>query len=388
MQEKTHAHITTGKTYLDTSAANALLTTEEHRTAALLKKIEINFATLGENEKDKFVKKISNFKDRFTNTLSKLETIPRMHGLNMPNLDIPETEANVEHNVISLKNIGEATADHSLSLKAEIGYLKKKLAECGAQVDSKISRIVPIFVITPTYARPVQKAELTRLANVFLLVPNLHWIVVEDSDQKTNQVKTFLQRSGLIYTHLNIETPSVMKLDPKDDRWKGIRQRNKAISWLRNNFQAGDPGVVYFADDDNSYSLELFQEISDTKIVSVFPVGLVGGVMVEKPKVLAGKVVGWSVGWGKDRTFATDMAGFAVNLSYLLSHTSAKFNPKAKIGHLESDFLEKFVHVEDLEPISVDKVLVWHTRTEEPNLNMEKKFQRTNGHPSDQGFKV
>ena len=53
MQEKTSAHITTGKAYLDTYAAKALMTTEEHRAAALLKKIEINFATLGENEKDK-----------------------------------------------------------------------------------------------------------------------------------------------------------------------------------------------------------------------------------------------------------------------------------------------------------------------------------------------
>ena len=32
-----------------------------------------------------------------------------------------------------------------------------------------------IYTITPTYARPQQKAELTRLCNVFLLVPNLHF---------------------------------------------------------------------------------------------------------------------------------------------------------------------------------------------------------------------
>ena len=79
-------------------------------------------------------------------------------------------------------------------------------------------------------------------------------------------------------------------------------QRNTALSWLRENFRPGDPGVVYFADDDNAYSLRLFEEISATRKVSVFPVGLVGGVMVERPLTTAeGTVTGWSVGWGTDR---------------------------------------------------------------------------------------
>ena len=166
-----------------------------------------------------------------------------------------------------------ASTDQTLALQAEIGYLRKKLSQCGETVHSEIEHFVPIYVITPTFARPVQKAELTRLANVFLLIPNLHWIIVEDSPQKTNLVKNFLKQSGLKYTHLNIDTPSEMKLKSKDPHWskpRGVYQRNEALSWIRNNFDAGDPGVVYFADDDNSYSVELFQKISDTKKVSVF----------------------------------------------------------------------------------------------------------------------
>ena len=82
-----------------------------------------------------------------------------------------------------------------MSLQAEIGYLRKKLAKCsnpvtGILANSKIEHFKPIYVITPTYSRPVQKAELTRLATVFVMVPNLHWIVVEDSPQKTNLGKT------------------------------------------------------------------------------------------------------------------------------------------------------------------------------------------------------
>ena len=75
-----------------------------------------------------------------------------------------------------------------------------------------------------------------------------------------------------------------------------------------------------------------------------------------------GSVTGWSVGWGTDRPFAVDMAGVAINLSYLLSHTSAKFASSVKIGYQESEFLKHLVHLEDLEPLSTNKILVWHTR--------------------------
>ena len=183
-----------------------------------------------------------------------------------------------------------------------------------------------------------------------------------------------------------------MKLKPKDPHWskpRGVYQRNLALSWLRESHVAGDEGVVYFADDDNTYTTQLFDEISVTRRVSVFPVGLVGGVMVERPLVSeSGAVSGWSVGWGTDRPFAVDMAGFAINLSYLLSHTSAKFADKVKIGYQESEFLKHLVHLEDLEPLSAGKILVWHTRTEKPNLNKEKEFLRSHGHGSDDGLVV
>ena len=65
---------------------------------------------------------------------------------------------------------------------------------------------------------------------------------------------------------------------------RGVYQRNEAIKWLREE-RGGEAGVVYFADDDNTYSSELFEAIRFTKIVSVLPVGLVGGVMVERPRI-------------------------------------------------------------------------------------------------------
>ncbi|KFQ26690.1 Galactosylgalactosylxylosylprotein 3-beta-glucuronosyltransferase 1, partial [Merops nubicus] len=123
-----------------------------------------------------------------------------------------------------------------------------------------------IFVITPTYSRPVQKAELTRLANTFLHVQNLHWVVVEDSPRRTNLVSNLLEKAGLNFTHLNVETPKSLKLGLS---WipshtpRGTLQRNLGLRWLRDSFSSTSPpeGVVYFADDDNTYSLELFEEV-------------------------------------------------------------------------------------------------------------------------------
>ena len=69
--------------------------------------------------------------------------------------------------------------------RAQLGYCKKKLLDVHGKVLDINDHSMPIiYAITPTYARPVQRAELTRLCNVFLLVPNLHWILIEDSKGK------------------------------------------------------------------------------------------------------------------------------------------------------------------------------------------------------------
>ena len=122
-----------------------------------------------------------------------------------------------------------------------------------------------VFVITPTFTRFVQKAELTRVSQALKPVKNLHWIVVEDSVNKSKLVANFLRNSGFNYTHLNVRTPDNLrprrhelpKLKPR-----GVAQRNLGIQWLRDNI---DPhrttGVVYLADDDNTYDSRIFDEV-------------------------------------------------------------------------------------------------------------------------------
>uniref|UniRef100_A0A674MEW5 Galactosylgalactosylxylosylprotein 3-beta-glucuronosyltransferase n=1 Tax=Takifugu rubripes TaxID=31033 RepID=A0A674MEW5_TAKRU len=251
--------------------------------------------------------------------------------------------------------------DRTISwLRGELNRLQEQMKKSEAtrqpQKQAAKSSLPTIFVITPTYARLVQKAELTRLSQTFLHVPQLHWIVVEDSPHKTPLVTDFLMKSGLTYTHLHVPTAKDRKLQEDDPSWlkpRGVEQRNEGLRWLREDRrpQPGEGrqrGVVYFADDDNTYSLQIFEE-----------------------------VVRFHTGWRPSRPFPMDMAGFAVSLKLVLANPDACFDGEAPMGFLESSFLKGLVTMDELEPKAdnCSKVLVWHTRTEKPKMKREEALQ-------------
>lgn len=57
---------------------------------------------------------------------------------------------------------------------------------------------VSVFAVTPTYTRHTQKVDLTSLCYTIQQVPNLIWIVIEDSATKTTTVANLLQRCKVI----------------------------------------------------------------------------------------------------------------------------------------------------------------------------------------------
>jgi beta-1,3-glucuronyltransferase S len=63
---------------------------------------------------------------------------------------------------------------------------------------------------------------------------------------------------------------------------RGVSNRRAALKWIKENAKGG---VLYFGDDDNTFDLALFDEIRNTKIVSMFPVGLIGEFGVSAPVV-------------------------------------------------------------------------------------------------------
>lgn len=87
-----------------------------------------------------------------------------------------------------------------------------------------------------------------------------------------------------------------------------------------------------------------------TRGVSVWPVGLVGGLRFEGPQVQDGRVVGFHTAWEPTRPFPLDMAGFAVALPLLLAKPNAQFDATAPRGYLESSLLSHLVDPKDLEP--------------------------------------
>ncbi|XP_053694270.1 galactosylgalactosylxylosylprotein 3-beta-glucuronosyltransferase I [Sabethes cyaneus] len=258
-----------------------------------------------------------------------------------------------------------------------------------------------IYAITPTYARPVQKAELTRLSHLIRLVPNVFWILVEDADHNSELVGNLLRRSGLEDRSVQLfaKTPTNMKLQGKDPNWlkpRGVEQRNKALEWIRKHLAENGGrqkhSLIYFMDDDNTYSTELFAEISkiEQNKVGVWPVGLVGGLMVEKPVLNRdGIVLGFNSAWRPERPFPFDMAGFAISSNLILDNPQAQFSYEVERGYQESELLRHLTIVHEMQPLAnkCTEVLVWHTRTENPKLEAEKVLVKS-GKPSNAGLEV
>lgn len=215
-------------------------------------------------------------------------------------------------------------------------------------------------------------------------MPNIHWIIVEDSKTTSKLVRDLISRAGLAHrtTILNEPTPVIHKQKvPNYQQPRGVSQRNVALEWVRGNASKRDQSVVFFMDDDNTYTMELFREMAKIKPghVGVWPVGLVGAVFVEKPLLNdMGVVIGFNSQWRPERPFPVDMAGFAISVDLLLANPEAKFSYDVERGYQESEILRHVTTMERLQPLAGQcrMILVWHTRTELPKLNAEEKLNK------------
>ena len=275
------------------------------------------------------------------------------------------------------------------------------------------SKTKTIYVITPTYTRPTQMADLTRLSQTLEVASLKHkvkifWIISEDNDHLNPQVVSLLNRTDVPSVHLLGPRPAT-HMDKRSGR--GVSNRLAALQWLRDTFSnSSQEGVIYFADDDNSYDARIFKEMQDTVKVSVWPVGLIAKIGVSTPIINeTGAIQGFHDPFLTRRKFAVDMAGFAADLQFFLN------NPKAtmpyKVGYEEDFFIRSLgVKISDLEPKAnnctevinvlevhcfchvnccvfltpIQQVLVWHTKTQPgvnpslTNLQKDKSLESTN----------
>lgn len=236
-----------------------------------------------------------------------------------------------------------------------------------------------IYVVTPTYKRPEQIAELTRLSQTLMHVDNLQWLVVEDATSKSRHVSNLLKKTNMKAHHLIAPMPDVYKRT-NGAKPKGVSNRNQGIKWIREHAQ---DGVMYFADDDNTYDLDLFNEMRYTRKVAMWPVGLCSSTQLSTPIIRNGTVISFYDGWHAGRKFPVDMAGFAVNVKFL--HERPKAIMPYIPGYEEDGFLKSLAPFEshEIEPKADDctKILVWHTQTKKPEpaptINLER-YPNTN----------
>ncbi|XAR62038.1 1,4-beta-D-xylan synthase [Bertholletia excelsa] len=254
----------------------------------------------------------------------------------------------------------ELGAERRLNMKERFDFEPRKL----------------LIVVTPTYNRALQAYNLNRLGQVLRLVPPpLLWIVVELNTASTETAET-LRKTGVMYRHLVCMKNSTNVKD------RGVHQRNRALEHIEHHKL---DGIVYFADDDNIYSLEMFESLRGISRFGTWPVGMLAQsknkAILEGPVCNGSKVIGWHTNEKSKRLrrFHVDMSGFAFN-STILWDPKRWHRPTSKPirqldtvkeGFQETTFIEQVVEDESKmegTPNGCRKIMNWHLHSEAGKL--------------------
>ncbi|CAA6663109.1 unnamed protein product [Spirodela intermedia] len=228
----------------------------------------------------------------------------------------------------------------------------------------------------PTYNRAFQALYLTRLGQTLRLVrPPLLWIVVE-MEKGSAETAELLRTTGVMYRHL------VAANNLSDIKDRGVHQRNTALEHIERHHL---DGIVYFADDDNIYTIELFEHIREIRRFGTWPVAMLSQsknkVILEGPVCNGSQVIGWHTNEKSKRLrrFHVDMSGFAFN-STILWDSKRWHRPTAerirqldtvKEGFQETTFIEQLVEDESqMEgiPRGCSLIMNWHLHLEAKDL--------------------
>uniref|UniRef100_A0A7N0UVA3 Glycosyltransferases n=1 Tax=Kalanchoe fedtschenkoi TaxID=63787 RepID=A0A7N0UVA3_KALFE len=241
-------------------------------------------------------------------------------------------------------------------------------------VDSHLDLVLPkqLIVVTPTYNRAFQAYYLNRLAQVIaLLPPPVLWIVVE-MNSTSLETAGVLSKTGVLYRHL------VCNKNMTDIKDRGVHQRNTALEHIERHRL---DGIVYFADDDNIYTLELFHILRQIRRFGTWPVAMLAPsknkAVLEGAICNASHVIGWHTNEKskKLRRFHVDMSGFAFNSTILWdpkrwkrpTATPIRQLDSVREGFQETTFIEQLVEDESqMEGIlpGCATIMNWHLHLE------------------------
>ena len=105
-------------------------------------------------------------------------------GLNLQYVSSCLSDSELSDVIGKINLIQRGLTKRELSMQQKEEEINKKLKILGITKFNRphkegSNEIPTVYVITPTYKRHTQKADLTRLSQTLLHVPRLHWIVVD-----------------------------------------------------------------------------------------------------------------------------------------------------------------------------------------------------------------
>lgn len=229
-----------------------------------------------------------------------------------------------------------------------------------------------LIIVTPTYNQAFQAMYLNRLAQTLRLVqPPLLWIVVEMPAQ-SKETADVLRKTGVMYRHLVCDKNAT---DVKD---RSAHQRNVALAHIE---QHRLDGIVYFVDDNNVYTLELFEQLREIKRFGTWPIGMFthnkNKIVVEGPVCNSTRVIGWQTNEMSKKLcrFHVNNSGFAFNSTILWDPQKWRRPTSELIRQLDTDkdglqdtkFIEQLVADESqMEGLAngCSKIMVWNLHLE------------------------
>merc|ERR1711875_179553 len=202
---------------LDGYATIAQLTDEELKIVSLLERIQEKFVTLDEGEKVEFVRKISDYQDRFTSTLDKVENIPGMYKLNVTmlrtNLGIPGPSDTLEeiHDPRDYEEVKlpDATVEIVPDIEATVSYEEKDVPLARAAVDPIVLKPV---AAKPVAAEPAAVKPERSLNDIYKVMTQLVQLVLYQIAQEFDKPDLAPARS--VYPYYPIPSVSMSAYSP------------------------------------------------------------------------------------------------------------------------------------------------------------------------------
>lgn len=228
---------------------------------------------------------------------------------------VEETQDTYKENYTSIgkEDVEKFTSQElNLGLKEQMGRISGETFAVKLGIkDTPLEVRKLLIVVTPTYTRPFQAYYLNRLAQTLKLVPPpLLWIVI-DMNSQSEETADILRKTGLMYRHL------VCNKNLTDMRDRKVHQRNVALAHIETHRL---DGIVYFADDSNVYSADLFAQLRQIRRFGTWKVATLtvtrSAIFRDGPVCNGSEILGWKAR-EMARRFHADMSGFAFNSTIL-----------------------------------------------------------------------